>query len=285
MLAEDYHALRLKCSANANWCVLATNIVANDQHIPAFFTTQNSGDTWSPAALLNVPENKTLNPPQGLDVLDLGCDQSGLFCTALTHAVEKENYDPNMPNVPFTPTSLIYSTHDGGITWSDAKPFKQTQSNSQEPVESKYDVPSLLSCDRLGLSCIALGPRYTIESTEHSTTISGNNTHAYLTQNGGLSWQHTTELLPGNSTDTNVFTALDCDISNRFCAAVGFSFDEQVETDNVVPIIYTTIDSGQTWQKRPFTPPADALSIMLDVFCSEDAALCHTVGMFLKSTS
>lgn len=286
IVAEDYPSLRLKCSADANWCILATNTVANNQHIPAFFTTQNTGDTWSPATLINAPESKTLNTPPGLEILDLGCDKSGLFCTAVTQTVETENPDPNVLKayIPFTPTSLIYSTHDGGMTWSDAKPFKQTQGDSQEPVESKYDVPRLLSCDQSGLSCIALGTRYRIESDEHSTTISGN-THAYHTQNGGLNWQHTTELFPSTPQNTIFFTALDCDISNRFCAAVGFSFDEQDETDIAVPMIYTTIDSGQTWQKKPFTPPDDKRSIILDLFCSEDAALCHTVGLLIKSTS
>ena len=104
-------------------------------------------------------------------------------------------------------------------------------------------------------------------------------THAYVTKNGGMTWEDTSLLPSPDSALYHTFLALHCDISNRFCAAVGvlLSIDEQ-QHDVLQHLIYTTIDAGQTWQKKPFTPPSEGHSMMLDVFCSEDAALCHTVG-------
>ena len=277
-LVDDYPVLRLKCNANANSCILAINSSFNKQSSPTIFTTKNGGETWDTTTPFIIPPTA----PAGITLLDLGCDQSGLFCTALTSSAESDTSGNNTP-LPFTPISFIYSTHDGGVTWSDAKPLMLTQPNTQEVVESKTDVPNLLSCDPSGLSCIALGNHYIVETTENSTTLTSNNTHAYITKNGGLRWQDTTEILSSDPKFTNIFTALHCDISNRFCAAVGFATNDDTETDVFTPIIYTTIDSGQTWQKKSFTPSPDILSLMLDVFCSEDAALCHAVGYFLKS--
>lgn len=275
---DDYPFLRLKCNASATRCLLASNTISQQQHSPAVFTTQNLGESWSPATLLNVPSNV----PYGLDILDLGCDQSGLICTAV--ASTQDSYDDKQTPQP-PQMGMVYSTHDGGTTWSDAKPLMISQGTNQDAVASPNDVINLLTCDQSGLSCIALGASYIVKrtetSTENSVEIVANSSHSYLTKNGGLSWQDTSEL----ATDKGfiqAFTALDCDASNRFCAAVGIKSDENNE-DTFYPVIHTTTDSGQTWQKKPFTPLENASSLMLDVFCSEDAAFCHTVGFFLKA--
>ena len=271
-LIDDYPFLRLKCSANNNACILASNTVLGNQAVPIMFTTQDGGENWS-TAKLNIPTNANDSTQVGIQVLDIGCDQSGSFCTALTKTTsldEKNNEDT------FKPESLIYSTHDGGITWSDPKPLVFNQNPNLDSNDITRDVLHIMSCDRSsGLRCIALGAHSTLDEKNIQSTT----THAYLTQNGGLSWQDTTEIPDSDATHTNIFTALTCDVNNRFCAAVGMSIDEDGDKD--FPIIYTTIDSGQTWQKKPFTPPNDALSLMLDVFCSDDAAFCHAVGLFL----
>ncbi|MGV3740623.1 MAG: hypothetical protein ACO1N3_04985 [Gammaproteobacteria bacterium] len=270
ILTDDYPFLRLKCSANLNWCVLASNTIMEKKTIPVVFTTQNGGESWS-SAILNAPTNANgTNLKEGLQMLDLGCDQSGLFCTALTTNMKDQYSAESTP-----PLSLIYSTHDGGITWSDAKPLMLNQTANSDPIASE-DVLHILSCDRSsGLRCIALGVHYSTDEKKITTA----NTHAYLTKNGGLSWQDTTAIPSTDTTHMNIFTSLHCDVSNRFCAAVGMSVDQDGDKD--FPIIYTTIDGGQTWQKKTFTSPNDALNLMLDVFCSDDAAFCHAVGIVL----
>ncbi|MEI6095331.1 MAG: sialidase family protein [Gammaproteobacteria bacterium] len=282
-LVDEYPFIRLKCNTSANSCILATNTTAKNQQIPTLFTTQNGGESWSAASPLTVPPSA----PNGITILDLACDHTGLFCTALTSTAEYNNSLQAPPATPLTPTAFIYSTHDSGITWSDPKPLMLTRQNNEELIQSTNDILNILSCDPSGLSCIGLGTLYTTETSETpeitTTTVTGNNTHAYLTKNGGLTWQDTTEIVASDPKLLNTFTALHCDISNRFCATVGFATNEDAETDEFIPIIYTTIDSGHTWQKKPFTPSPDILSLMLDVFCSEDAALCHAVGFFLKS--
>lgn len=277
-VVDDYPVLRLKCNANATSCILAINTTLHKQSIPTMLITKNGGETWEPTTSLSMPSSA----PNGITVLDLACDQTGLFCTALTSTAESDDAENNNLT-PISPTAFIYSTHDGGSTWSDAKPLMLTAPNTQDVLESKADVPQILSCDPSGLSCIALGTLYTTETTENSSTITSNNTHAYITKNGGLSWQDTTEIVATDPKLFNIFSALNCDITNRFCTAVGFATNNDNETDMFTPIIYTTIDSGHTWQKKPFTPSPNILSLMLDVFCSEDAALCHAVGFFLKS--
>lgn len=271
ILTEDYPFLRLKCSANINWCVLISNTIIDNQPIPALFTTQDGGDSWS-AATLNIPLNADTNSKTGVRVLDLGCDQSGLFCTALTAIVSLKSQSDE-ESAP--PVSAIYSTHDGGVTWSDAKPLVITQNSNPTSSASTQDLLHIISCDRSsGLRCIALGLHIT---NDENQIISS---HAYLTKNGGLSWQDTTEIPASDATHMNIFTALHCDVNNRFCAAVGISVNDEDDKKDF-PIIYTTIDGGQTWQKKPFTSPNDAVSLMLDVFCSDDAAFCHAVGAVL----
>ncbi|MCX7090524.1 MAG: hypothetical protein NTU48_03625 [Legionellales bacterium] len=270
---DDYPFLRLKCNANASWCILAGNTVSQQQHTPVFFTTQNLGESWSSATYLSVPSNV----PYGLDVLDLGCDSSGLICTAVTST--QDSFDGKQTSQP-PHMGLIYSTHDGGNTWSDAKPLMISRGN-QDAVAAPNDVINILTCDQSGLSCIALGTSYTVQHTEDSIEILDNPAHSYLTKNGGLSWQDASEI-SADKDYTQSFTALDCDVSNRFCAAVGIKSNDK-EEDSYLPIIHTTTDGGQTWQKKPLTPPENASSFMLDVFCSEDASFCHTVGFFLKA--
>ncbi len=281
-LADEYPFIRLKCNTSATSCILATNTTSKTQQIPRLFTTQNGGESWSAATPLTIPTSA----PNGITILDLACDHSGLFCTAVTSTAESNNSLQDI-TTPLTPTAFIYSTHDSGISWSDPKPLMLTRQNNEELIQSTNDILSILSCDPSGLSCIGLGTLYITETSENlektTTTVTGNNTHAYLTKNGGLSWQDTAEIVDSDPKLVNAFTALHCDISNRFCAAVGFATNEDTESDQFIPIIYTTIDSGHTWQKKTFTPSPDILSLMLDVFCSEDAALCHAVGFFLNS--
>ena len=272
-LTEDYPFLRLKCNANNTDCVLISNTMIDNQAVPAIFTTQNGGETWS-SSQLNMPLNSDDSTQKGIQLLDLGCDQTGVFCTALANTTFSN--EKNMEN-NFLPESLIYSTHDSGLTWSDAKSLVLTpNAYSDSEQNSNRDVLRILSCDRsTGLRCIALGARAVIDEHQNISTT----THAYLTKNGGLSWQDTTEISASDATHTNVFTALNCDVNNRFCSAVGMSVDEDGDKD--FPIIYTSIDGGLTWQKKAFTPPNGALSLMLDVFCSDDAAFCHAVGVIL----
>lgn len=272
---DDYPFLRLKCNASADRCILASNTISQQQHTPVFFTTQNLGESWSHATYLNVPSNL----PYGLDVLDLGCDHSGLICTAVTST--QDSFDNKQISQP-PQMGLIYSTHDGGNTWSDAKPLMIARAD-QDAVAAPNDVINILACDQSGLSCIALGTSYIVQSTQDSIEIVDNPAHSYLTKNGGLTWQDTSEV-DSNVGFTEGFMALDCDISNRFCATVGFKSDDN-EKDSFLPIIHTTTDGGQTWQKKPFTPPENVSSFMLDVFCSEDASFCHTVGFLLKKAN
>lgn len=271
---DNYPYLRLKCNTRGSWCLLASNTITNKQHTPVLFTTQNTGETWSPVSYFNLPTNA----PNGIDIQDLSCDESGLICTALASTPDSAS-DINDPDSLSPNVSLIYSTHDGGITWSDAKPFMVARGSDTDTTLSTNDILSILSCDPSGLSCIALGNHYVMQHTENSVEILDSQVHSYLTKNGGFSWQDTTEIPPTDKTSQQAFTALDCDASNRFCAAVGIIVGE--EENKIQPIIYTTTDSGQTWQKKPFLPPANSSSMMLDVFCSEDAAFCHTVGFLL----
>lgn len=272
-LVEGYPSLRLKCNTSGSSCILASNTISRLQHMPVFFITHNLGETWSEPSFLTVPSNV----PYGLDVLDFGCDQSGLICTAVTS--NQDSYDNKQTMQP-PQMGLIYSTHDGGTTWSDAKPLMIARSKDQDPFIAIDDVLNLINCDQSGLNCVALGTHYTVKREENEVTILDNPSHAYLTKNGGLSWHDTYELLPEKGY-TSAFAALDCDTSNRFCATVGIEFDENND-DQFHPVIHTTTDNGQTWHKKHFTPPENTLSFLLDVFCSEDAAFCHTVGFYLK---
>jgi hypothetical protein len=281
IIDEDYPAIRLKCDMDINACILATNTIQNNRHVPVFYTTQTNGATWTASPTLSLPSQLEY----GIRLLDIGCDQHSVFCTALMTSADDDNliYDNTRSPASLSPIPFIYSTHNGGITWSVGKPFMVTEGFDQDPILSIHDVPNIISCDQSGLSCIALGTHYTTKISDHDTTLTESSTRGYTTKNGGLNWQKTSDIFPAETNNSqNIFTALHCDITNRFCAAVGINISPIDGTDEASPIIYTSTDSGQTWQKKSFTPVTDFLNIMFDVFCSEDAALCHAVGILIK---
>lgn len=273
---DDYPFLRLKCNPSGSQCILAANTISHQHHTPVFLTTSDLGETWSELSVLDTPSSASY----GVDLLDLDCDQSGLICTAVT-STQTDAADDAEERILPPQMGLIYSTHDGGTTWSDAKSLMISRNNSNDPLCAPDDILSLINCDQSGLTCTALGTHYTVKREKNSIEILENPSHAYLTKNGGLSWQDTNEIISDKG-HSLAFTALDCDTSNRFCAAVGIEFNENND-DQFHPVIHTSTDSGQTWHKKSFSPPENAISLMLDVFCSEDAAFCHTVGFYLQN--
>ncbi len=276
-LTDDYPFLRLKCNPTVTQCVLTTNTVLHNQHTPVIFSTQNGGETWANGVLLN----QSSNTPNGIDILDLGCDQSGLICTALATAADSDDATSNEMTIP---SSMIYSTHDGGLTWSDVKPMMMITGANQDAIPSQHDRLSLLTCDQSGLSCLALGRKSFIEHTGNTQTLIAD-THAYLTKNGGLTWLDMTAITSDDKNYDNIFTSVHCNTNQRICAAVGVAVTVADEDDNAQshPIIYTTTDGGKTWQKKPLTPPTGVMSLLLDVFCSDDTELCHAVGLLPKT--
>lgn len=276
-LLDEFPFLRLNCDAHMQSCILATNLIIGNKSNPILFTSQNGGENWSSGTLLSLPSDAS----HGVIFSDLACDQSGLFCTAITQHTAYNGFEEDKLFIP-NHSAYVYSTHDGGITWSDAKPLMLTQENNQSAIPSRHDVPTLLSCDQSGLSCIALGLYYDLQQSDNTTTLISNNSHVYLTKNGGLNWTDSSEILANDPKLSPIFTALHCDITNRFCAAVGIEIDEEHD-DEFKPIIYTSIDSGHSWMRKTFTPPDNKISMLLDIFCSEDAALCHAVGLSLTN--
>ena len=46
------------------------------------------------------------------------------------------------------------------------------------------------------------------------------------------------------------------------------------------PLAYATYDGGQTWSKKALEIPGESTTtIVLDLFCDDNAVLCQAVGM------
>ena len=281
---EEGIPLHLKCNSKYNTCILGVNTVQQNKFIARMYYLKNDNEKWHTTPSLNLPSNSL----SGVILNDFDCDQSGLFCTALSQVpdIEASLLDQIIHGKSKTLT-YIYSSHDGGQTWSDPKSLKVTHQDNLNLMQSNIEILSIISCDATGLSCIALGKPYLVKANKTLSTstysIIEKKTHSYLTKNGGISWIDTSEIMDQNSKQNNIFNAIECDESNRFCAAVGLEYQTNTQkgTDEFLPIIYTTIDSGHSWQRKAYSPIGESLDFFIDVFCSDDAALCHAVGVDL----
>ncbi|MCR9192864.1 MAG: hypothetical protein NXI01_09475 [Gammaproteobacteria bacterium] len=253
---EDLPHLNLQCDTTGKKCIIGAHFYLQKILSPVFYTTQDGGQSWSDAIFLT--SNK---PETTVDLLyALRCDDTGMFCTAITNRINNDTDNP---------TPRIHMTQDAGLTWT-TKPMLLADSSHEKFLVSTEDSLSDLSCDHSNLHCIALGSHIQISEKGHSSL----HNYAYVTQNGGVTWEHAVEIDPEAPAWEHIFTTVRCDSSDTFCIAIGSSAAQGL----LQPIIYISIDGGYSWQQKPFQSPAGS-TVLLDAFCADTGTLCHAVGL------
>ena len=237
----------MSCSNAGDRCLLLAH---GSFYGPIIYKTQDAGETWSSLAPLE-PEN--IN---GYHVRGISCSNSGLQCTIVAGL-----------NIP-----LSYTTQDGGLTWISTTLHDQLNSD-----HTKDDYFSNVKCDETGLKCIALRYQNVIKPPIISYL------HAYTTLDGGISWRKTSSIYNVDGSiyehfsniDSVPVSTFDCDKVGQSCT-VAYSL---IGVKNASPLIYVTHDGGVTWTNEKINIPEQNTSILLDVFCDDNALLCQIVGM------
>ncbi|HVT62743.1 MAG TPA: sialidase family protein [Legionellaceae bacterium] len=258
---ENLPLVNVQCGLSGMQCMIASHTPYEDNNEPIVYLSKNGGDSWSEPIFLPL----RVGDDAGIRIHDLSCDHSGLICTAIGST--KSSRHPNG-------TPIMYATQDGGQSWSPARSLLIAQLFNADYIISKHDFLNQISCDYTGLNCIAIGHHH--QKTQYDEIIPLNS--AYQSKDAGRSWRHAIEIDANDRFGDNIFTALHCDVGASICTAVGYN----AKGEELQPIIYTTSDAGQSWQKKEFEPPLAALGL-LDVFCADNAAICHAIGFVLPS--
>ena len=134
------------------------------------------------------------------------------------------------------------------------------------------DVFSNLHCNRSGLTCIAL--RHQEIQQEHGVIITA--VYSYTTLDGGIHWKKTGVIDNSDGEIYEPFSVFDCDKEGMTCVAI----HSPVGVEGSRPLAYATYDGGQTWSKKALEIPEESTTtIVLDLFCDDNAVLCQAVGM------
>jgi len=239
----------MSCSNKGDKChILAQN---GPLYSATIYKTQDAGQTWSS---ISLPKPENANGTYRVD--GISCSDSSLRCTIIGGTEFDEQGSGSL-------APLSYTTQDSGLTWSITTVHDQLSTD-----HSEKDYFSHIKCDNTGLKCIAL--RYQeIHEPPVITYV-----HAYTTLDGGISWQKIGSIDNFDGSIYESFSAFDCDKAGQFCIAVY----SPIGVEGASPLVYATHDGGATWRNEDINTPEET-SILLDVFCDDNALLCQIVGM------
>ncbi|MDP3561099.1 MAG: sialidase family protein [Legionellaceae bacterium] len=239
----------LSCGQSGDNCLLLGQY--NNMATPHVYMTQNAGLTWS--GPLRLP--KSNNSDEAYDsVLGMSCSDSGLVCAVVGGSMH--------------PTTYI--TKDGGYTWLGPNLLKDEINEIAGNVGE--DFFSNLHCNSSGLSCIALRHQYIYQDRGVMVTA----VYSYTTLDGGIHWKKTGAIDNLDGEIYEPFSVFDCDKEGLKCVAI----HSPVGDEGSRPLAYATYDGGQTWSKKVLEIPEESTTtILLDIYCDDNAVLCQAVGM------
>jgi len=228
------------------------------------YTTQDAGVTWSaPIALLSVPAETK----DSIHHAKISCDATGQKCIIVSSAMKK--------NIP---APIVYSTKDGGLTWSDPMllPLPKATVEQQDA-----EIGTSVSCNDSGDNCVIAGALY---NDDDSNNHPQRDPLLYTTKDAGHTWNLST--LPAATTYSHGTTLVNvnCDNSGLACVIVGNALTKDSFWSNTYsskPIVYTTQDGGTKWSKPIILPTAvtdSNGSTLDDVACNSTGSQCTAIG-------
>jgi photosystem II stability/assembly factor-like uncharacterized protein len=182
----------------------------------------------------------------------VACDTTGLQCAVVSSS---KNGDSTIP--------LIFNSTDGGNTWGSPATLPTVKNSGDHFLAD-------ISCDNTGLKCITIASSYSNNSVPLS----------YNTTNGGNTWVESTTISSRHPRQN--LRAISCDVSGKKCVIVGEFFKANGNYSYPIPVVYTTADSGDTWEIS-LTPDVDQGELM-DIACDSDAQHCIAVGNYITES-
>lgn len=181
--------------------------------------TPEEGIHTGPVLCQQANPNQCYQPPPENQ---LNVNRGGIFTSV-------GSYDNNGQSVPLSYTSTNY-----GATWSLSPILPPAQGNSNNDLTS-------VSCNNAG-KCASVG-KY--RSGSRDIPLS------YTSTDYGITWRLSTVLPPAQGSANNTLTSVSCNNSGQ-CTTVG----TYNNGSRVVPLSYTSADSGVTWTLSSVLPPA-----------------------------
>lgn len=256
----------VSCDKSATLCVAVGSSDDSPLANLQVYKTQDSGMNWSSPITLPAVSNEQISKNYFVDV---SCNSSAQRCVIVRST-----------SIGKYPTLVTYTTQDGGLSWS--KPLVLPLPPSV--YNQKGFVMARITCDDSGVSCKIAGGFY---GDEVAPLL-------YTTKDAGHQWKLITSLQEPDGTLAH-FTQLNsiaCDANGVFCMAVGSAYTQDLIWGfiySIKPLIYTTEDSGESWNS-PITlsvddADAELYNFLLDVACSETDRRCSVFGANFDSDS
>ncbi|CDZ78905.1 hypothetical protein BN59_03220 [Legionella massiliensis] len=239
-------------------------------------TSQDGGLTWSEPTLLASPKEEVtplLNDTP--NSASISCDEFGQQCIVASSAV-----------IEGVPTPLVYTTHDGGLSWSAPKLLPLPKDVNKTQIYANNSLVTSISCDQTGTVCTIAGG------------LAGDNEAIpliYSTTNAGDSWKFSSLKQPSYQAPSSgyhgtVLLGVSCNFSGLNCVAVGHSvvstsfFSDYYSSH---PVSYSTQDGGAHWS-NPYVLDTketnNQVSTLVDIACDSSGIQCTAIGYFNYSS-
>ena len=207
---------------------------------PLTYTSTNEGATWVLRNPLPLPGDVAATGIQMSELHSIRCDSTELFCCAVGfYRKQNNNLAP-----------LSYTSTNGGTSWFLSNPLPLPSNVAANGIQvSKLQS---VACDNTGHRCTVVG--FYLNNSNNLTPLS------YSSTNGGASWSLSNPLpLPAdvatNGIQNSKLQGVNCDATGTHCGAIGFYL---TNGNNIVPLSYTTVNSGITWSlSTGFLSPTD----------------------------
>ncbi|KTC85653.1 MULTISPECIES: sialidase family protein [Legionella] len=261
----------VSCDKTATQCIAVGFGAEYHLHERLAYVSQDGGKTWGEPTILTAPKEE-LTPTLSDDPnsANIHCNDSGQSCKVTSSAI-----------INRIPTPIVYSSQDGGLTWSEPKILPLPKSVNKSQVYKNDSLATSISCDVSGVVCTIVGG------------LMGDNEalpFVYSTKNAGETWKLYSSLkIPSYQASDDdyhgtILFGVSCNFSGRNCVAVGGSVIATSFFSNYYslnPIVYHTQDAGEHWSKPIVLPMKETVSsagALADIACDGSGMQCLTLG-------
>ncbi|KTD39311.1 BNR/Asp-box repeat containing protein [Legionella nautarum] len=259
------------CDKTATQCIAVGFGAEYHLHERLAYVSQDGGKTWGEPILLAAPKEE-ITPMLSDDpnLSNIHCNESGQSCKITSSAV-----------INRIPTPIVYSSQDGGLSWSEPKILPLPKSVNKSQIYENDSLYTSISCDQNGVICTIAG---SLMGDKEAIPF------IYSTNNGGETWTLSNSLrkpsyqAPDEYFHGTILSGVSCNFSGRNCVAVGGSV---ISTGffstyySLNPIAYYTQDAGAHWSSPIVLPMKETTSsagTLVDVACDGSGMQCITLG-------
>ena len=247
--------MKVSCDDAGMLCHVAGSMRTHTKEYMLAYTTYNGGLTWSKQRFLRKKNSFS-------HVTGLVCGTWGEHCVILGKDDEANG------------ASFVYTTADMGQSWSESRTLPKSKNGTE------YDEAQDIRCSDSGLICTIVGGMDAyLQGAYVVKPIS------YVTTDGGVTWSEP-QILDQKNTTTSAnapsvdeFSHVRCNRSGSTCTALRHLEIPDGSLLLTVVDVYTTSDSGLTWQKTGSLDNSDGrLYERIHAFgCTKDLQTCVAV--------